>query len=251
MKKLFFINLCVFIICGVVSAQDIITPKDGADIEAKILEVSPNEIRYKLFSEPEGATYIVKKSDVLLITYESGRRDIFNERSYSDLYTSSRNPIDGITPGMKYKQLKNLYDYKQFSASYSDRYSPGWSGVASFFIPGLGECINNEWGRGLSKFFGNIALSITANALVTASYYDYYPTYMYDIYGAIACYVAILSIDIWSIVDAVRIAKVKNMYEQDLRKLYTFDIELRPSINYTQIGNQTQYAPGVTLAINF
>lgn len=248
MKKL--ITICFALLCYNAFAQDLITKKDGTDVEAKVLEVTTNEVKYKLFNEPDGVTYTAKKSELLMIRYESGRKDIFSN-SVSDLYSSNRTPVEGITPNMKYKQLKALYNYKEYTPTLADKHSPAWSGVASFFIPGLGECINNEWGRGLGKFFGNVALMTTANICVQRSYVDYAPAWQIEIGVALACYAAALGLDIWSIVDAVRIAKVKNMYEQDLRQLYTFDVDLYPSVNYIQVGNKIQPTAGFTLAMKF
>ena len=51
--------------------------------------------------------------------------------------------------------------------------------------------------------------------------------------------------------DAVRVAKVKNMYEQDLRKKYTFDVDFHPSVNYIQTADGIQPTAGLTLALKF
>ena len=32
------------------------------------------------------------------------------------------------SPGMKYKHLKALYNYREFTPTLADRYSPAWSG---------------------------------------------------------------------------------------------------------------------------
>ena len=91
----------------------------------------------------------------------------------------------------------------------------------------------------------------TANIFVQKSYVDPYPTYNTDIAVALVCYTAALGLDIWSIVDAVRIAKVKNMYNQDLMKLSSIDIDLYPSFNYVKMGNGLQPTAGFTLAMKF
>ena len=230
-------------------AQDVITKKNGEDIKAKVLEVGTSEVRYKLFEEPNGATYSLKKTDILLITYETGRKEVFNERASSDLYYTNKTPVDNVSPGMKYKELKNLYNYKEYIPGLADRYSPAWMGVASFFIPGLGECINGEWGRGLGKFGGELLLGIVAASATYANQYGDSPDAAASL--ALACYAGIIAIDIWSIIDAVRIAKVKNMYEQDLKRLYSFDLKLSPSVNYIPNGNTLQPVAGMTLAFRF
>ena len=252
MKKIFVV-LFVLLSCNAF-AQDLITKKDGTDIQAKVLEVTANEVRYRLYDEPDGVTYTARKSELIMIRYESGRKDIFSNSS-SPYASSNRTPADGLRPGMKYKELKTIYNHSEYISQLSDRHSPGWSGVASFFIPGLGECINNEWGRGLGKFFGNYAL-ITAG-YICSIYAANSPAYIAGgtistcVYAALACYAAAIGIDVWSIVDAVRIAKVKNMYEQDMRSLYAFDIDLYPSVNYIQSVNGVQPTVGFTLAMRF
>ena len=60
-----------------------------------------------------------------------------------------------------------------------------------------------------------------------------------------------LTLEICSIVDAVRFAKVKNMYEQDLRSRYSFDLDLHPSVDYIQTADGVQPTAGLTLALNF
>lgn len=42
-------------------AQDIVILKNGTSIDAKVLEVDDNSIRYKKFDNPEGPTYTGKK----------------------------------------------------------------------------------------------------------------------------------------------------------------------------------------------
>ncbi len=49
---------------AMVSAQDIITKKDGQDIKVKVLEVGTADVRYRLFEEPEGAIYTVNTTAV-------------------------------------------------------------------------------------------------------------------------------------------------------------------------------------------
>lgn len=52
-----------------------------------------------------------------------------------------------IKEGMKYKEVKELYNYKEYDRASGDRYNPVGAGIASFFIPGLGQAVSNEIGR--------------------------------------------------------------------------------------------------------
>ena len=60
------------------AAQDTIYKTDAQRIQAKILEVSPSEVRYKRFSNPDGPTYVLPVGDISHIIYQNGERDDFN-----------------------------------------------------------------------------------------------------------------------------------------------------------------------------
>jgi hypothetical protein len=66
----------------------------------------------------------------------------------------------------------------------------------------------------------------------------------------LAGFASMLTVDICSIVDAVRVAKVRNMYERDLyKKMYSLD--LHPSVNHILTPTGSQPTAGFTLALNF
>jgi len=64
-----------------ISAQDIITFKNGDEVQAVVLEVGINDIRYKKFENQEGPDYKINKSEVSIIKYENGSEDVFNDKS--------------------------------------------------------------------------------------------------------------------------------------------------------------------------
>lgn len=68
----------VFVPC-VSKAQDRILKTDNTVIEAKVIEVSTNDIKYKKFSNPSGPTYVVLKQDVSSITYENGEKEMYGQ----------------------------------------------------------------------------------------------------------------------------------------------------------------------------
>ena len=61
---------------------------------------------------------------------------------------------------------------------------------------------------------------------------------------------ALLAVDICAIVDACRVAKVRNMYEQDLKKM-NYSLELHPSVDYIRMANGVQPTAGLTLVMRF
>lgn len=59
-------------------AQDIIHTTDGKKIEAKILEITSTEIKYKKLSYIEGPTYVLSKSNIKKIIYGNGEAEDFS-----------------------------------------------------------------------------------------------------------------------------------------------------------------------------
>lgn len=75
MKKLLLL-LAVTMAVLSVSAQDIIVKKNGEEIRAKVEEVGEQSIRYRKFSNLTGPIYSIARSEVFVIRYESGAKDV-------------------------------------------------------------------------------------------------------------------------------------------------------------------------------
>ena len=78
MKKLLLIVAAIGCCAASASAQDTIFKTDAQSIQAKILEISTSEVRYKRFSNPDGPTYVLPVADISHIVYQNGERDDFN-----------------------------------------------------------------------------------------------------------------------------------------------------------------------------
>lgn len=78
MKKILFILTLTFSF-GNIFSQDTIIKRSSEIIVAKILEISPTEIKYKKFDFQDGPTYIEIKSKVQMIRYANGMKEIFEE----------------------------------------------------------------------------------------------------------------------------------------------------------------------------
>jgi hypothetical protein len=88
-SQLFLINICF--------SQDVITKKNGDDINAKIIEVNQLDIKYKKQGASSGPTYSMDKSEILMIKYEDGSKDIFNDQLDKSKISNS-------------KKVENMYD---------------------------------------------------------------------------------------------------------------------------------------------
>ncbi len=74
-----FISLFLLIFTAFTGySQDQLFKKDNTKIDVKVLEISPNEIKYKLFTYQDGPTIIISKSDVALIIYQNGTHEAFS-----------------------------------------------------------------------------------------------------------------------------------------------------------------------------
>ncbi len=232
------------------AAQDIITTKDGTDIQAKILEVTTKEVKYKKFNNMDGPTFTMLKSDILIVRYQNGENEVFKESRK----TTSPNSGNEVHPGMRYREYKNFYNTQEYVQQPGDPYTPFWIGFGDFFIPGLGNAITGEWGRAAGFFFSNLGLGILALSqvnIVNSTYNSYYEyTGLYWVIMA-----ARLGLDIWSICDAVHVAKAKNMYNQDLRsQLASFDFRIEPYFAFAPTGltgNGLTPAAGLSMKLTF
>ena len=227
----------------VASAQDLITKRDGQEIRAKVTAVGTDTITYTLYDESNGVEYTIMKGDVLLIKYENGRNEVIEHSSsqYDPLLYGTKQPVSGIHPGMKYRELKDYYNHKEYVRGLVQHHNPAGVGVASFFIPGLGQMICNEGWRGTAFLGGWLAANVVS-ALGLQN--DSEVLYLVGVAGS-------LTTKIISIVDATRVAKVKNMYERDLMRTYSMEVDLYPSMNYIKTSQGLQPTVGMTLALRF
>lgn len=231
MKRLIILALVLMGSALLANAQDLIATRNGVTVMAKVLEVSPSVVKYKRFNNLDGPTYTMSTAEILEITYENGDTDTFDGAP-----VRAMNSSEPMVPGLKYRALKQVYDPKMYTRQLGD-ISPGLCGIASWLIPGLGQGLSDEWGRALGIWGVELGLT-TVMGLSAASVnarYDQFSQAGGD--GAIvvmtAALIGLAALDIWNIVDAVRVAKVKNMYYQDLRAqrgLAGLDIRLEPFV---------------------
>ena len=109
MKKYFFFYLCC-LITYLSYSQDIITTKSGEDIKAKVLEVNTTEIKFKKIDNIEGPTFSVLKSEILLVRYSNGTKDIFYEKSENQTQKSNL-----IVENNYKKQTESLEKSREFN----------------------------------------------------------------------------------------------------------------------------------------
>ena len=79
MKKTLLLLLAAF--CGVLTAaaQDLIVKTDASRIEAKVVEITTDAVRYKKFSYPAGPTYVLPVKQIAYIRYANGETEYYAE----------------------------------------------------------------------------------------------------------------------------------------------------------------------------
>lgn len=79
-------------------ADDIIVMRNGDVVNAKVLEISTSEIKYKKASRPDGPLYTVEKADVLAINYEDGEKETFDDAVKATNTSASTTQAEPTTP---------------------------------------------------------------------------------------------------------------------------------------------------------
>lgn len=112
MRRVILLILTTLCCIPFVQAQDIITTKDGKDIQSKILEVNANEVKYKKYNNLDGPTFTLSKSEILIVRYENGENEVFQEHNNS--VDKKYNTTAEVVVGMRYREYKNLYNTKEY-----------------------------------------------------------------------------------------------------------------------------------------
>jgi TM2 domain-containing membrane protein YozV len=150
----------------------------------------------------------------------------------------------------QYKVNKTKYDYKMYQPQVGDPYNPGVAGLTSFLIPGLGQMIAGEGGRGAAFLGGNagtLVLLFVGSGMSAADIEDGGDGSSglgLVTVGALGA----LAVDIWAIVDAVRVSKVNNMAFQDKNKTSLMVI---PSVITSDYFGKNKVTPGLSLQVTF
>lgn len=109
----------LLLVCGLATgaiAQDKIYKLKGPVINAKIIEIGTDEIKYKLFESQDGPVYVVDKSTLNRVEYADGRVEKFQVS-----YKEPQNYEGQLTKAIKINFLAPLmgYSYVSFEKSVS------------------------------------------------------------------------------------------------------------------------------------
>lgn len=81
MKK--YLLLFLFLFPLLIHSQDTIYKNDGTEIQAKVVEVTTDAIKYKKFTNLDGPIYNIAIEDIFMIVYENGEREVYKKKEVS------------------------------------------------------------------------------------------------------------------------------------------------------------------------
>ena len=76
--KRFFLLVCCFFVSLMSFCQDVIITKDAKRIECTISEVSSTEVRYKLWDNQQGPTFVLQTTEISSIIFQNGSVQVFD-----------------------------------------------------------------------------------------------------------------------------------------------------------------------------
>ena len=251
MKAKVILVCALTVLCGSAFAQDIIHTIDGRSIEAKILEISDEDILYKTFDNQDGPDYRMSVSRVLRIVFQNGTEKSFAPPS---LLVPSPYAFDAYGPygpleyrwGHYYDRRGRLYadqlrDYLGVSLYGSDYLKAErqltWgfvltlTGVPILVGSLVAGCSNAEYNRHVSAM--NMPFHMQQSAIGSPA--------PYIVAGLVGAACLGVGIPLW-----VKGDRKLNVIADDYNQRYgSKNYGYRPSLNLGSTGN------GIGLALNF
>jgi TM2 domain-containing membrane protein YozV len=156
----------------------------------------------------------------------------------------------------QYRINKHKYDYHRYIYQPGDPYNPGSATFASLVVPGLGQIISGETGRGLG-FMARCGLSLGcsfAGLMVVSNSDERDPDFFQKQRLGATLYLAGIGSAlinwIWGIGDAGKVAKVNNMALRD-RKNKSGTLSIRPYLYFPSHPVNKNILIGFSLNVNF
>ena len=100
MKHILLSLLVLTFAVGTAQAQDLLTKQNGDELQVKVLEITPTEVRYRRSDNPDGPLISVRRSDVFMVRYANGTKEMFGANQNAPQTPPSSSPPPGpVVPG--------------------------------------------------------------------------------------------------------------------------------------------------------
>lgn len=147
-----------------------------------------------------------------------------------------------------YSINKLNYNYRAYAPQMGDLYNPYLCGLASYFVPGLGQIIAGELGRGFAFFGGTIVAGLVTGGSFLAFVVTGSQQYVAPMLIGLG---SILMIQLWSVADAIKVSKVNNLYLRDKCRNTSMHLELTPYLSPVTSISPAQSSVGMSLRLTF
>jgi len=104
MKKIIITPLFILLINAFCFGQDSLVYKNGDELKVKVIEITSLEVRFKKYDNIYGPLYTILKTELTMIKYENGIKDLFLEQVETKNLSSNNAPK--IKGELGYDQIK-------------------------------------------------------------------------------------------------------------------------------------------------
>lgn len=143
------LTLLVLIVNPVfIFAQDVIYKSDGTKIEAKVIEVGVEEVKYRPSSNPDGPVYVISRSEIVLIVYQNGEHDLLMQAG--GRYERRQAKDDTLAKNERKNLVSiNVFDmaFTNLTFSYERIFRKGYVGVKVPLSLGMRALSNETYAR--------------------------------------------------------------------------------------------------------
>ncbi|MBL4655676.1 MAG: hypothetical protein JKY33_07630 [Bacteroidia bacterium] len=135
--KTSLITIGLLLLFSYAFSQDNIIKRDASEIKVKVLEVTSTEVKYKKYSNPEGPTYSIPKSEIFMIQYENGTKESFDNEVEQPRTTNK--PVVNNSTGNKQELDCNQSNIKgvQYAEQVNSSIAYGAAGLAGGCLLGI------------------------------------------------------------------------------------------------------------------
>jgi hypothetical protein len=117
------------------NAQDILFKLDGEQVAVKVIEITPSEVKYKLTSNLEGPTYVVPKSEIFMVEYANGSKDVFASKSKSTVPKAIEHKEEEEAPKPKREiKQKGYTNITEFAFGFRQAFTYGIHTINGYLV---------------------------------------------------------------------------------------------------------------------
>ena len=238
-------NVIVITIClasnVTMLAQDVIVLRNGTDIQAIVQEVGLYDVRFIRFDNPEGPIHTIRKSDILMIMYENGTHQVFNEVVIA---TANVQQLPALT-----------HSFGRPINPHGSERSPALAGFLSFLAPGVGQFYNGDNTAGW-LFLGSYVLCniVWMTSARTVTHHTIWGTYQETTFNGgqfLIGFLGATTVNIWSIIHASRGARNVNI-ARGFRLADNTYLQIQPAlIQSNDLATNQKLNYGMSFRLNF